>query len=512
MSETGTVIERRFIDIGARRVHYRTCGSGPPVLLVHQSPRSSAEYARLMLEWAPHSTLIAPDTPGFGQSDPLPLDQPEVEDFADAAVSVLDALGIERAGAYGYHSGAITLVTAAKRHPHRFSALAANGYAVWNDADRAILDERYLPPLVPSAYGEHLVWLWNRILEQTWFFPWYDPREANRLTFATDDPATIQPIVLEMLESGDHYRRGYAAMLRANRDLPAPGAPTPPTAIIASRPDPLGAHISRLGALPPGWSATLFDTPPQAEAAALAHLRAHPAPPLAGPLPQAADAGFVRVGGVALHWRRVGDGAQRLHLPDLGSSVRALGRVEGVALDLPGHGLSDAWEVPGLAALADLLAEAARTLAAPAPTVVGHGWSALLAPAVAARLGGRAQGEGAHLPHPADAPTHAAALPDFAVPTRAGEHLVAAWAHARARRFFWPAHAASRANAIPFDPQDVTPAALREAHLALAQARGAARIRQLLAEADWPALLAECPPAQWGVADWARARSDIWKP
>jgi haloalkane dehalogenase len=505
------MIERRFIDIGARRVHYRVCGSGPPVLLVHQSPRSSAEYARLMREWGRHFTLIAPDSPGFGQSTPLALDQPEVEDFADAAVSVLDALGIAQAGAYGYHSGAITLVTAAKRHPHRFSALAANGYAVWNDADRTILDERYLPPLIPTAYGEHLVWLWNRILEQTWFFPWYDARDAARLTFATDDPAAIQPIVLEMLESGDHYRRGYGAMLRANRDLPAPGAPSPPTAIVASKPDPLGAHISRLGALPPGWSATLFDTPPQAEAAALAHLLAHPAPTLSAPLAQAADEGFVRVAGVELHWRQVG-GRDSVRLPDLGSSLRALGRVEGVALDLPGHGLSDAWDAPSLPALADLLAEAIRPLAHPAPTVIGHGWSALIAPMVAARLGGRAEGEGTHLPHPADAPAHAAATPCFATPQRAGEHLVAGWAHARARLFYWPAHRATRANAITFDPADVTPERLREAHLALAQARGAAHIRSLLAGADWPALLAERLPVQWRMAEWARARADIWKP
>jgi len=183
-----------------------------------------------------------------------------------------------------------------------------------------------------------------------------------------------------------------------------------------------------------------------------------------------------------------------------------------MALDLPGHGLSDAWDAPSLGALADLLAEAIRPLAHPAPTVIGHGWSALIAPMVAARLGGRAEGEGAQLPHPADAPAHAVATPCFATPRRAGEHLVAGWAHARARLFFWPAHAASRANAIPFDPADVTPAALREAHLALAQARGAAHIRALLAGADWPALLAECPPARWGVADWARARVDIWKP
>lgn len=510
MSETA--IERRFIDIGARRVHYRVHGSGPPVLMVHQSPRSSAEYARLMLDWGRHFTLIAPDSPGFGQSDPLPIERPEVEDFADAAVSVLDALGIERAGAYGYHSGAITLVTAAKRHPHRFAAVAANGYAVWSEEDKRTLGERYLPPLLPQPYGEHLVWLWNRILEQSWFFPWYDARPQARLSVAHADPVATQAIVMEMLESGDHYRRGYGAMLRANRDVPAPGAPTPPTAIVASRPDPLGAHIARLGTLPPSWSATLFETPPEAEAAALAHLLAHPAPALPGPLPQAADEGFARAGpGVRIHWR--GErGAETIHLHDAGLSLRAAGPVEGLAVDLPGHGLSDAFDASSVDALADLLAEAIRPLAAPAPTVVGQGWSALLAPPVAWRLGGRARGRDAHLPLPAQAQAHELATPCFATPSRAGEHLVAGWAHARARTFFWPAHQPSAASAIPFDPAEAAPERLREVHMALAKAVGAVSLRRLLAGADWPALLAQSPPVAWDMADWARARPDVWKP
>ena len=86
-------ITRHFIRIGNRTVHYRKAGSGPILLMIHQSPRSSAEYEALMETWAPHFTCIAPDTPGFGQSDPLPGD-PDINDFAAAAHALLDALGI----------------------------------------------------------------------------------------------------------------------------------------------------------------------------------------------------------------------------------------------------------------------------------------------------------------------------------------------------------------------------------------------------------------------------------
>src|SRR5690606_14285730 len=76
-------ITRHFVTVGKRRIHYRKAGSGPPLLMVHQSPRSSAEYEPLMTKWAQHFTCIAPDTPGFGQSDPLPGD-PDINDFSTA--------------------------------------------------------------------------------------------------------------------------------------------------------------------------------------------------------------------------------------------------------------------------------------------------------------------------------------------------------------------------------------------------------------------------------------------
>lgn len=503
-------ITRHFVDVGRRRVHYRVAGSGPPLLMIHQSPRSSAEYVRLMEAWGAHFTCIAPDTPGFGQSSPIGLDRPEVEDFADAAVDFLGAIGITKAAAYGYHSGAITLVTALKRHPDRFVELAVNGYAVWDAADHARLGERYIPPFQPTAYGEHLVWLWNRILEQTWFFPWTMADPAMRLPFPTGDPAAIQPIVMEMLESGDAYRQGYGAVLRANRDLPPLGAPPVPVAVVASRPDPLGAHLSRLGTLPPLWSAVLYDTPPEAEAAALAHLLAHPGPTPIGPLAEAADEGFVAAAGGLIHWRGA-HASRRVHLHAPGGSVAALGAVDGLAIDLPGHGMSDAPPpAPALDLWADAVADAVRALGG-ADTIVGHGFSAILALAVAARLDARAEGEGAALPQPAAATAWAENFPDPA-PGRFGEHLVRSWAAARAGLFYWPWFAVSADNAVAFDPADAAPERLRPRHLALAQAVGGRALTSAIAAADWSALVAAAPPTRWTVPDWAAARADTWKP
>ena len=107
----------------------------------------------------------------------------------------------ERVPAYGFHSGGIILVSAVRRHPQLFSALAIGGYAIWTEEERRIFGESYLPPFRPSAYGEHLTWLWNRMLEQSWFFPWFDVRHPARLKGAHDDPERVDAAIREMLDS-----------------------------------------------------------------------------------------------------------------------------------------------------------------------------------------------------------------------------------------------------------------------------------------------------------------------
>ena len=326
----------------ARRVHYRKCGSGPPLLMVHQSPRSSAEYEALMSEWGAHFTCIAPDTPGFGQSDPLHQPAPDIADYADALGAFVETLGIAPCAAYGFHSGGIILVTALKRQPQLFTGLAIGGYAVWTQAEMELFGDAYLPPFHPTAYGEHLTWLWNRILEQSWFFPWFDVRDESRLSVAHADPDRVQAVVMEMLDAREHYRAGYGAVLRAPRDIPAADAPPPagawpPCLITAYDGDPLQEHIDRLGAMPDGWTARKVATPAEHQAQSLAFLRAHAGDAVCS-LPEDADAGWLTMGDGLIHWRGAKDATTLvLHAPGAELAPTA---ADEVAIDVPGHGLS----------------------------------------------------------------------------------------------------------------------------------------------------------------------------
>jgi len=420
------MITRHYIDIdgpgGKRRVHYRRCGLGPPLLMAHQSPRSSKEYEALMLAWGAHFTCIAPDTPGFGQSEPLP-GTPDIDDFADALTAFMDALGIARCPAYGFHSGGIILVTALKRHTQRFSALAIGGYAIWTPEEMAIFGDAYLPTFLPQPYGEHLTWLWNRVLEQSWFFPWFDVRDEARLSVAHDDPARVHAVVMEMLDAGDAYRAGYGAVLRAPRDIPSPDTLTPPVLITAYDGDPLQAHIDRLGEMPKGWAARKVATPAAHQEASLAFLQEHPVSAVAT-LPEADDAGFVPVTTDAftglIHW-------------------------QGECVDPPGHGLSDDW--------------------AGAAPVQWRPWGDVF-DAVAMVLGKPIK----IAPAPRGDPGQL--YPDL-TPDRFGAYLIRAWGISRARTLFSPWYDANAAHALPVDPARLTPVALANDHRNILRARAA---------------------------------------
>lgn len=394
-----------------RRVHYRRCGRGPALLMVHQSPRSSAEYEQLMRKWAEHFTCIAPDTPGFGQSDPLP-GTPEIDDFADALCETMDALGVGPCAAYGFHSGGIILVTALKRQPQRFRALAVGGYAIWNADEMRIFGEKYLPEFHPSPYGEHLAWLWNRMLEQSWVFPWFDTREEARLPVAHADVPRVAQAVMEMLEAGNAYSAGYGAVLRAPRDIPPVDAEVPPCLISAYDGDPLQAHIERLGAMPAGWEARKVATPTEHQDVSLAFLRTHGGEALCPLLAQDAGEGWIPLEGRLIHWRGT-RGADRLvlHAP---ASEMAEPDEGSIAIDAPGHGQSHAFPDPRCAVEAAALSLGAQEVLWPTP--------------------------------PTGDPDKL--YPDM-TPDRFGNYLQRAWQIARAEAFFEPWYEASGAYAIP---------------------------------------------------------------
>jgi pimeloyl-ACP methyl ester carboxylesterase len=97
-------VKRGYVDTPEGQIHYVTAGHGPPLLLLHQGPRSSRNYWKLLPLLAGRFRCIAPDMLGFGNSDPS---RPQIrfEDFARNVTHVMDGLGIAKAHVFGLHTG-----------------------------------------------------------------------------------------------------------------------------------------------------------------------------------------------------------------------------------------------------------------------------------------------------------------------------------------------------------------------------------------------------------------------
>lgn len=209
-----TAVHKGFVDVPHGQVHFRYGGRGPVVVMLHDAPRSSVAHVP-NIEWlGEHFTVLALDTPGYGNSTPLPMADPEIPDFAAALATTLDALGIERCALYGCHTGAKIALCFAADHPARAALTILDGLALPARPATAEVLERYLPDFEPVADGSHLVQLWARTLDFHRYFPWFDRRAGTRLARGLPDDLALHEYAVDVLMAGRHWSSAYRAALR----------------------------------------------------------------------------------------------------------------------------------------------------------------------------------------------------------------------------------------------------------------------------------------------------------
>lgn len=468
-------ITRHFVSVGERRVHYHRAGDGPAVAMLHASP-CSAKVMRLPQEtFATRFTAIAFDSPGFGLSDPLALERPEIGDVADATAAALAVLGIEHAASYGRHTGAQIAIELAARHPARIAMALTDGYPLFSpDMDWSKV-EAYLVPFVPVWDGTHLVWAWYRYREQHMFWPWNARSLANRADTDVPTPEFLHRGVIELLEAGDGYRPVYAAAFR-HRGAQAFADLKVPACFGARRGDSLFTHL----ALVPEtlWRA---EVPREAHAAARAELEilgkhpargVPPAPPRPAPLAGRTTLDYVDLGDAQVLVRSIGNLRRGTpivvihHAP--GSSalydelVCRIGAEHPViALDLPGHGESDAHgpqSVEGWAAA--VLATLDRLGVGPVQ-LYGHNGGAAVAIEIAARARDRVRAMTLDAPVLVESAIGARWLEGVlpVTPVWDGSHLLRVWHMRRDMELWWPWNMRRREHARRTAPR-IDPARL----------------------------------------------------
>lgn len=207
-------LSRAFAETPAGRIHYRYHRPESPrgvLLMLHASPTSSWSMRTLGGALAGEYHVICPDTPGNGDSDPLEVEQPRIEDFAAAMLDLLDALGIERASAYGSHTGAHTAIELGIADPDRIAKVVLDGIALFEGEERQDMLSNYAPEVQPDLEGRHLVWAFQFMRDQNIFFPWFK-RDAEHLRgMGIVAPELLHKATVEVLKALTTYHKAYRA-------------------------------------------------------------------------------------------------------------------------------------------------------------------------------------------------------------------------------------------------------------------------------------------------------------
>jgi pimeloyl-ACP methyl ester carboxylesterase len=151
-------VSYRKVDVDGFNIFYRQAGpqDAPVLLLLHGFPSAGHMFRELIPALADQFHVVAPDLPGFGQSD-----MPErtrfsytFENIARVIDRFTEVTGLGRFAIYVFDYGAPTGFRLAMRHPERITAIISqNG----------------------NAYAEGLSDGWNPIRAY-----WQDPSQANR--------------------------------------------------------------------------------------------------------------------------------------------------------------------------------------------------------------------------------------------------------------------------------------------------------------------------------------------
>ncbi|GAA0715717.1 alpha/beta fold hydrolase [Dactylosporangium roseum] len=193
-------IARRVVAAGSledgRPVHLlvRSIGHGPPVVLLHPSPRSASHLGPMMRAWADRRTLITVDNPGQGYSDHP--DRPEIACYTDLLSSLLSQLDLVGVDVWGTHTGAKIALDLAVRYPDHVQRLVLDGIGMYSAEQIEEFWTDYIRPMVADMHGTHLLEAWHERRDMYLFYPWYQqtadsartthPRDVRELPLAFD--------------------------------------------------------------------------------------------------------------------------------------------------------------------------------------------------------------------------------------------------------------------------------------------------------------------------------------
>ncbi|MCI0634194.1 MAG: alpha/beta hydrolase, partial [Actinobacteria bacterium] len=192
-------MRRAFQDTPDGQIHYATAGTGRPVLLLHQTPRSWDEYRDVIPILARERRVVAMDTIGYGESY-KPARRCDIEDYARGAVALLDGLGIGSTAVVGHHTGAVIAMELAASYPERVERLVLSSSPFVNaaDRDRRRTGGHRVDLVEPKPDGTHLAELW----------------QIRQRLYPKERPDLLTRFLADALRAGEKLVEGHGACSR----------------------------------------------------------------------------------------------------------------------------------------------------------------------------------------------------------------------------------------------------------------------------------------------------------
>jgi pimeloyl-ACP methyl ester carboxylesterase len=163
--------ERSIRDVTARGVRTRVLEAGresaPALVLIHGFLESHRTWDDLIDELAERFHVIAPDLPGFGESEkPNPARYAYgIESHAEAIADLIAAFGVGRASIVGHAMGGAIALTLAATHPELVQRLVVEDPLAYPVAPSF----RARVALAPIVGGLIFKQLWGRSLFRSYF-------------------------------------------------------------------------------------------------------------------------------------------------------------------------------------------------------------------------------------------------------------------------------------------------------------------------------------------------------
>lgn len=244
-----TLVKRAFADLPSGQIHYRYVREenvgNIPLLMLHGSPGSSRQLEKFMQDLASVRWVIAPDTPGNGDSIAIAGEETTIALLAEAMLAFLDVMEIEVVDLYGTHTGACIATELAILAGDRVRSVILDGVAAFSAEEQADMLSHYAYPFEPDNTGAYLVNMYHFCRNQHLFFPWYKQTREARRDSGVASAQDLHIWLLEVMKGSQTYHHNYRAAFQWD-GMARAALCSRPTLCVCSESDPLYGHTQIL--------------------------------------------------------------------------------------------------------------------------------------------------------------------------------------------------------------------------------------------------------------------------